>query len=818
MQATHLGQSFDYLIDHKLDEEAQAGVMVRVRFGGRRVNGIIWQRVESSQSPRSSLRYIERVLTPAPLVSQAMRADITAIADAYGGTRANIVRLAVPPRVARVDQERQLAMAGGWQSHQSIGSTAQREALDAGFERLLASYRGAVQLRSAVEGNSFASLVMDSLPGPGRWAQELALLALDALMAGKSAVLELPGGRQVYDLAQALESLGLRPFAPDKARHGGFCGDFAILTASMPPAERYRSYLAVASGQVRCVIGARAVMYAPVEGPALFAIVEDAAYQNADGMMPYANARGVMRLRAQLHQGVFLAMANARTPISQWEVEGLPDSAQLPVEDDWPPVDGGEQSEAALETVGPDDVQLTDTAAQAGAEPAAAAGDQAAAGKASSLAADGERSFDRADLDTAVGLSADGPEDQYVDTATAPAWIASVTPAPPPAQGLEQVEIGISGFSSAIEGLPAVLSVESPWIRWFNRQELTRLADPTVGARVPHMAVRILDEALEQGPVLLSIPQDGLSQSLTCQRCHHQARCPRCTGPLRTPANARMAPRCCWCGAAAVNWTCPHCGSDRMRVIRVGAAGTAGELQGLFRGVPMVLSSPSQPQGIVEVIDQKPRIVIATPGAEPRVAGKDGGQAPYRAVAILDAWTSLYAPGVDARVDALTAWMRAVSLCAPRAQGGTALILGETDPAIAKSLLAWDPTILAKQELRERMEVGLPPALCAACVWGRRDAVGELLRSLGFLDGDRSMVTLCGMSVPAVLGPVPIPQPRTVDARELEATQDRVKAVIRVEPGQRAQLARELKAQVARHVASRTPGELRFQLDPKDLI
>ena len=38
-------------------------------------------------------------------------------------------------------------------------------------------------------------------------------------------------------------------------------------------------------------------------------------------MMPYANARGVLRLRAKAHNGVFVAMANARSVQSQWETD-----------------------------------------------------------------------------------------------------------------------------------------------------------------------------------------------------------------------------------------------------------------------------------------------------------------------------------------------------------------------------------------------------------------------------------------------------------------------------------------------------------------
>ena len=72
----------------------------------------------------------------------------------------------------------------------------------------------------------------------------------------------------------------------------------------------------------------------------------------------------------------------------------------------------------------------------------------------------------------------------------------------------------------------------------------------------------------------------------------------------------------------------------------------------------------------------------------------------------------------------------------------------------------------------------MPPAVAAACVWGRRDAVMTLMQRIGALGGDW---TACG-ELPGMLGPVPIAQPDTVDARELEATADRVKAVIRWRP------------------------------------
>ena len=366
------------------------------------------------------------------------------------------------------------------------------------FDTIQASYDGAAMLRSSLEGSSFAALVMDARPGARAWARDAAWMIAAAMRQNRAAVVVLPGIRQCEDLAVALEGLGLSRFAPGGAEHGGYSGDFVVLAAGLPPAERYRAYLAAATGQVGCVIGLRAAMYAPVEGPALFMIVDDAAYQQADGMMPYAQARGVMRLRAESHGGVFVALSYARSPLSQWECE-----------------------------------------------------------------------------------------DHTAVTA-------------------------VSGPSASVTPLPAARRDQMPWVRWLNREELARLADPSIGARVPHTAVTVLSKALQTGPVLLSIPSDGMQEALSCVKCHAQARCAKCTGPLGRMGDG--VPRCRWCAAAAVDWHCPHCGCERMRVIRVGATGTARELGGLFRGVSVVISSPSQPRGVVEYVDDAPRIVIATPG------------------------------------------------------------------------------------------------------------------------------------------------------------------------------------------------------------
>lgn len=747
VQASHLGRTFDYLVSKDQDDAAQPGAFVRVRFGAQRLTGVIWSRSSNSDTPSSALRFLERVFPSDVLISKSLREDIDAIAKAYGGTIANILRLAVPQRVARVEHEEvfdsiRLHRRKDWcinlkklleSSNKTYKSNESNETDSsiATFARMIESYENADILHDAlvkkasnadfdgekIENNNAKSFVVDAPAGSLRMAQDLAWMIVTAVSQGKQAVAVLPTLREVNDVMRALMAYGLKPYKRVSENHrgfsaGGFDGDVARLCAADAPADRYRAWRAVASGIVPCVLGTRAAMYAPVEGDALFAIVEDTAYQYADGMMPYAQARGVMRLRAKKHGGVFVAMSYSRSALSQSEVDSYSSNTQVAKD--------------------------------------------------------------------------------------------------------------ISGSSVPVTVRKELREKIVPWVRWLNRETLSKLADPSIGARIPHTAVRAINEALADGnPVLLSIAQDGVTQSAMCSSCLHQARCRRCTGPLDISAGIKSL-RCLWCGASAVNWSCANCGNTNLRAIRVGAAGIAQEVSKLFRNVPILLSSPHQPNGIIQCIDKKPVIVVATSGAEPRVKSQNGAQSgSYGVVAILDTWVSLYASGLDSRIDTLTAWMKAASLCVPRTSGGSVLLIGETYTILARALTLWDTTQLSLNELSERKQAVLPPFVTAACVWGERDAVMRALENIGAMKENLG----CEISqnddfstISPLLGIVPMHPPVTDRYQHFDDFDDRVKAVVRVPLYLRQELVNRLHKEVAHHVAKRAAGELRFCVDPKDLL
>lgn len=776
VQASHLGRTFDYLISQDQDESAQPGAFVRVRFGAQKLTGVIWSRSSHTDTPHAALRFLERVFPSDVLLSKSLRDDIDAIAKAYGGTISNILRLAVPQRVARVEHEEvfdniRLQRRKQWRENlkkrlQNDNNTnpgyATTSRMIYDYENANILYNALIkksidasfsenktenQLVKQAENNSSQSFIVDALPGSCRLAQDLAWMIVTALSACKQAVVVLPTLREVNDVMRALMVYGLKPYKRVSENHRGFSagsfdGDVARLCAADPPADRYRAWRAIASGIVPCVLGTRAAMYAPVEGDALFAIVEDCAYQYADGMMPYAQARGVMRLRAKRHGGVFVSMSYSRSALSQSEVDCYMSSVQ--------------------------DAQTTQSAQSVQGE-------------------------------------------QAIQTAETVKTVKAI-----------QTAETISGSSIPVSASKLAREKLVPWVRWLNREALLKLADPSIGARIPHSAVRAINDAISDGkPVLLSIAQDGVTQSAICSSCRRQARCRRCTGPLDV-ANSQQTARCSWCGASAINWSCSNCGSSNMRVIRVGAAGVAEELSKLFRNVPIIISSQHQPNGIIQCIDEKPVIVVATPGCEPRIQTQDANcNGEYGVVAILDTWVSLYASGLDARIDTLNSWMKASALCAPRARGGSVLLIGETYPVLARALTLWDTTQLSCNELSERAQAILPPCVTAACVWGARDAVMRALENIGAMQenlGCESSQDADFSAISPLLGIVPMHPPVTDKYQHFDDIYDRVKAVVRVPLYLRQELVNRLHKEVARHVATRAAGELRFCVDPKDLL
>lgn len=248
-----------------------------------------------------------------------------------------------------------------------------------------------------------------------------------------------------------------------------------------------------------------------------------------------------------------------------------------------------------------------------------------------------------------------------------------------------------------------------------------RARDPLAAlARIPQRAHQAARRALEHGPVLVQVARTGYAPTLACQRCRTPARCPHCHGPLGLTRDSRSHAECRWCGRAAADWACPSCGNRTWRLSTVGALRTAEELGRAFPRVPVISSSGEH---VRAQVPDRPALVVATPGAEPRVPGG------YRAALLLDGDRMLQRDALRSAEDVLRRWANACALVRSRQEGGEVVVTAEQSSVLA-ALVRWDPSGWARRELAERRELGLPPAVRTAAITGPRTGVEAFLRAL----------------------------------------------------------------------------------------
>ncbi|OPG04361.1 hypothetical protein B1L11_37985 [Microbispora sp. GKU 823] len=108
----HLDRPFDYLVPTTMDAEAVPGCRVRVRFAGQLADGYLLERLSESEH-EGRLSFLERVISPEPVLTPDIARLARAVADRYAGTMSDVLRLAVPPRHARVEAEARTPRAPG---------------------------------------------------------------------------------------------------------------------------------------------------------------------------------------------------------------------------------------------------------------------------------------------------------------------------------------------------------------------------------------------------------------------------------------------------------------------------------------------------------------------------------------------------------------------------------------------------------------------------------------------------------------------------------------------------------------------------------
>ncbi|MDN6793473.1 MAG: primosome assembly protein PriA [Propionibacterium sp.] len=234
------------------------------------------------------------------------------------------------------------------------------------------------------------------------------------------------------------------------------------------------------------------------------------------------------------------------------------------------------------------------------------------------------------------------------------------------------------------------------------------------GSHLPPSAQRLIRRQLAVGPVLVQVPLAGYVPVVSCQRCRRVARCTHCGGALSLHRDGSIT--CAWCGRDPQSWRCPECAGTRLRSLRVGSERTGEELGRAFPGVALTISSAQR--GTTREVGEEPRLVVATPGAEPHARGG------YAAVLILDAPAIASRPELWAPEEALRRWFNALVLARP---GVPAVVLGGVERTLAQTLVRWDPADFAARSLDERAALGFFPAMTVVALDGAPEQVAEVV-------------------------------------------------------------------------------------------
>lgn len=309
----HLDRPFDYVVPEADAEAAQPGTRVRVRFAGQLVDGWLLERVADSAHP-GRLSFLERLVSPELVLTPEVLRLARAVAARYAGSLADVLRLAVPPRHARVEAEpvpappvdREVAQQHAEQQHADQATGWGTYPAGAALLRALAQHRPARAVWTALPGEDW----------PARFAEAVGAAA----NSGRGAVAVVADARDLTRLDQAVT-------------HVLGAGRHVALSAAVGPAERYRRFLRAARGQVPVVIGTRAAALAPVGELGLVAIWDDGDDLHAEPRAPYPHVREVLLTRAQLAGAAALVGGFTRTAEGQqlleagWARPVVPDRA-----------------------------------------------------------------------------------------------------------------------------------------------------------------------------------------------------------------------------------------------------------------------------------------------------------------------------------------------------------------------------------------------------------------------------------------------------------------------------------------------------------
>jgi primosomal protein N' (replication factor Y) len=247
----HLDQSFDYAIPLSMDASIRIGIRVEVPFNGKSCEGLVIGRTPgSSGKPKNIFKVVSNV----PVANSTSIDLIRASARRWAAHPYDIIRSAIPPRVAAVERESWIRKSWTRDSNSVVSGKPRRV-----FYHLPPS----VDRMTSI--NDFL--------GEFRQNGSVLLILPDSRLAGKI--------------------------------HSANPGS-VLLDSQSDRTERYRNFLRASQTSGALVIGTRSAIFAPVAHLSAIVIFDEGSENNYEKRSPGWNVRDIAVLRSQ-HEKVSLS-------------------------------------------------------------------------------------------------------------------------------------------------------------------------------------------------------------------------------------------------------------------------------------------------------------------------------------------------------------------------------------------------------------------------------------------------------------------------------------------------------------------------------
>lgn len=239
--------------------------------------------------------------------------------------------------------------------------------------------------------------------------------------------------------------------------------------------------------------------------------------------------------------------------------------------------------------------------------------------------------------------------------------------------------------------------IEDKWISYTSGNSRVDVSafPQTHGELIPTRLVSEIRTAMRIGPVLFLAPRKGYSQAIACAKCRNIARC-ACGGKLHKRSSESHS-ECTICAEQYLNWKCSWCQGTTPYLMGRGSDRFAFEIGAAFPANVIVQSSADK---MVDRFDEPRGLVIATPGSIPLT--KKG----YTLVVILEAERFFMQADIRSHERTRELFFSAAAMASDK--GKVALVMPGDHPIIG-GIAAWKPSLISQRELRERLEVNLPP-------------------------------------------------------------------------------------------------------------